>query len=195
MQILSDQAFSIFMVALAAMFNAMEDVIHFRWHFSVFAKIRWVWLREWLAGRDFVFPNNDGWHTFKRLRILAMFLSAGSANWSLSSWPDMAIVLTIYTLVWVVIFNLFYDHFLVDRKAFLGQAFDVEQVYILIKGLDLTKDDFEWLVDKIYHHFRRKNDCTEFTILMPRNAIMRGMITNRGATINAHVWYDEKNGN
>lgn len=191
-EILANNAWSSFFVALAAMFNAMEDVIQFRWHFSVFLKIRWKWLRDWLAGKDFIFPNNDGWHTLKRLRILCMFLAAGSANWSLNNLADLALMVTIYTISWVIIFNLFYDHFLIDRRSFIGRLFDFDKVYVLIKGLDLSKDDFEWLVDKIYQHFRRKNDATEFTISMPRNAVMRGMITNRGATISAVVWYEDK---
>jgi len=41
------------LIALAAFFNAVMDVIKHRWPLSIFARIKPLWFRAWLAEKIF----------------------------------------------------------------------------------------------------------------------------------------------
>ncbi len=124
---------SITFFALAAICNAVMDVLSFRFTQSIFKHepfTSWLWNPEisWKNKYEDKDPNKpmlkllglfdrpftDAWHTLKSLMIVFIILSIVTFNIEVSI-LSVIFGLIVYGTIWNVVFNLFYNHLLIKK--------------------------------------------------------------------------------
>lgn len=106
------------LIVLASFFNAVMDVIKHRWSLSIFVRIKPLWFRAWLGGKDaWGIETMDGWHTAKRAMLLCFFLAIVNGGWWPGGWLNLGIIIGVITLEWTLTFNWLYDHGLAKKPS------------------------------------------------------------------------------
>lgn len=113
---------SLLALAFASLFNALMDVSMFNFENSILKSKNNIW-NDWWKDRThkfWILQLNDGWHFCKMFMIGFVVISVVLYE-PIIRIPDylflsLLIDFAIYSAVWIVAFNLFYDKILQRKK-------------------------------------------------------------------------------
>lgn len=99
-------------IALAALCNAVMDILRFRYSESIFK--HWDWFNPltslnlyWFWGSP-VTQLNDGWHFTKMLMITFILLAVIKNNYQKRNFIKNALYFVSLGVTWIITFNIFY---------------------------------------------------------------------------------------
>ena len=113
---------SLLALAFASLFNSLMDVSMFNFENSILKSKNNIW-NDWWTDRThkfWILQLNDGWHFCKMLMVgfivISIVLYEPIVRLPEYLFTSLVIDFLIYSVVWIVVFNLFYDKILRRKK-------------------------------------------------------------------------------